>query len=373
MNEWIKIEVTTTNPNYFVFKMLAKNITLANIKYNKDNLTCLINKNDYEKIKHYYDIKIINELSFLSFLNKLRTNILKLFCLLFALTLFLTIKNVIVATVYIGENKEIIQELSKELDKYDIKRFTFKKDYDSISKIKNQVIENLQNKIEWLSIKAEGMKYIISFEERKVVLPNETLNDCDIVSNSDAIVTKIIASKGVVMVNKNDYVKEGSILISGNVYLNEELKSRICAEGLVYGEKWYTVNISLPTIYQEKKYTNKYRYNLLIENNNKDYKIFKSRLKNYDTSSKELISLFGKKLILLKENEYIYEEKNFTNEELDNYIDKLIAEKINLSLKDNEQILYKNVLKKSSNNSKIDIEVFVTVEKLISKIVSNET
>ena len=43
--------------------------------------------------------------------------------------------------------------------------------------------------------------------------------------------------------------------------------------------------MSLPKTYQEKIYTDKYRYNLELSHN-KDYKIFKSRLKDYDTKRK---------------------------------------------------------------------------------------
>ena len=47
-----------------------------------------------------------------------------------------------------------------------------------------------------------------------------------------------------------------------------------------------------------------------------------------------------------------------------------LDEKLELNLGDNERILSKNVLKKEENNSRIKIELFVTIERLISKQVT---
>ena len=68
----------------------------------------------------------------------------------------------------------------------------------------------------------------------------------------------------------------------------------------------------------------------------------------------------------LKEEEIIYLTKEYTEEELDIRIDELIQEKVGLKLKEGEEILYKNVLKKELNHSKIDIDVFVTTNIIIS-------
>ena len=209
------------------------------------------------------------------------------------------------------------------------------------------------------------MKYIITLEERKKILPNTKNDRCDVIATKDALVTKVIAQSGVVMVKPNTYVRAGDVLISGEIKYNEEIKNTVCAKGIVYGEVWYDVKMSLPKTYQEKIYTDKYRYNLELSHN-KDYKIFKSRLKDYDTKRKTLISILGFKINLLKEEEIIYLTKEYTEEELDIRIDELIQEKVGLKLKEGEEILYKNVLKKELNHSKIDIDVFVTTNIIIS-------
>ena len=106
---------------------------------------------------------------------------------------------------------------------------------------------------------------------------------------------------------------------------------------------------------------------MLLELDNKDYIIFKDRLQNYDSNKSLIISLLGKKLYLIKEFEYKNIEKQMSEEELDTMVENTIISKLELKLKDKEKILYKNILKKSINDSKIDIELFVTIKELISE------
>ena len=73
---------------------------------------------------------------------------------------------------------------------------------------------------------------------------------------------------------------------------------------------------------------------------------------------------------LIKEHEYVNETLEYNDEELDKKLDELILTKLELSLKGKERILQKKVLKKEVNDSRIKIELFVSVEKLISKQVT---
>jgi hypothetical protein len=105
----------------------------------------------------------------------------------------------------------------------------------------------------------------------------------------------------------------------------------------------------------------------MIEYDKRDFKIFKSRFKNYDEDKEEIISLFNKKLYLVKEYEYKIETKEYDEESLNKKIDSLVIEKLSLNLNDKERIIDKKVLKKEVNNSRIKIELFTIVEKQIGK------
>ncbi len=365
MNDKILVRIKVYNKEQFYIRILERNISLNNIKYKDKYIICKIKESDYKTLSRYYKIEILKEFNTHELFKHLKKYYLEYLSIILGIILFNLFINTICYVDIRTTNRGLASKISKVLDIYNLKRFTLKKDYNYLVKVKQELLKTYPDELEWVEINNDGMKYIITLEERKKILPNTKNDRCDVVATKDALVTKVIAQSGVVMVKPNTYVRAGDVLISGEIKYNEEIKNTVCAKGIVYGEVWYDVKMSLPKTYQEKIYTDKYRYNLELSHN-KDYKIFKSRLKDYDTKRKTLISILGFKINLLKEEEIIYLTKEYTEEELDIRIDELIQEKVGLNFKDGEEILYKNVLKKELNHSKIDIDVFVTTNIIIS-------
>jgi similar to stage IV sporulation protein len=367
MNEVVKIKVNVYNQELFIKKMLALNVNIWNITYQNRMLTCNVNNKDLNKIKKIYQVAIVKEYTFKRYKKVLKINMINIITLVWIVLLFLFLSNVIVNVNIESDNQELVQDLTKELNNYGIKRLTIKKNYGEINNIKNILKNKFNNRLEWLEIENSGMKYIVKLEMRKSKVPKIEAEHCHVVAATDGLITRIKAATGIVMVKSNQFVKEGDILISGNISVNDETKKDVCSNGLVYGEKWYSVFVDIPNTYEEKEYTGKKKHNLLIEWDNRDFKIFKSRYNNYDTSKNLVISILGKKLYSLTEYEYKYSTKTYEDDNLDFKIDSLVVEKLNLSLNDDEKILYKNILKKEVNDSRIRVELFVAVEKLISK------
>ena len=343
MNNKSLIKIKRVSLNELIKFTFSKNIDIEIIKEENNYILCKIDNNNINEITKIYKIELVYIFS-----------------------------NTIVSVNIISNNLDLKKELNKTLEKYNIKRLVKKKNYIELKAIKEQVLKEYNDKIEWIEIENVGMTYIIHLEERKMYKEQEDKGYCNIIASSDGLITKIISTSGVVVSKINQIVKENDLLITGEIKLNDEVKKNICAKGLVYAEKWYNVSLDIPLSYRKKVYTNKIRYNLEFEDGNKDYLIFKSTLKKYDSDKKEIISILGRKLYLIKEYEYVDEKYQLDEESLDNRIDELVKEKLELSLGDNERIISKNVLKKEENNSRIKIELFVTIERLISKQVTYE-
>ena len=370
MNEYLKIKITLFNYENFIKYCYDNNIKLYYIKRNLKEVICTINNNDLNKINKFYNVVIIKYYTKRYYFNLFRKNIINIINIIYSIILFFLLSNIIVKVDINVENKELQDNLIKELDNYNIKRLSLKKDYEDINNIKSIIMDKFNNDIEWLEIDNIGMTYNIKVELRKKNKEIINNNKCHIIANKNGIVSKIIVESGDVITEKNQYVNNGDILISGSILLNEDIKKDICAKGKVYGERWYKVDINIPTTIDKKRYTNKKRYNLLLEYDNRDYKIFKDRLNSYDENKYLIISLLGKKLYLLKDYEYVLEKIELDEKSLNNRIDDLVMSKLDISLADDEKILYKNVLKKELNNSRIIIEMFVTVEDLISESIT---
>jgi len=368
MNDYLIIDITIYDLDTFLLKCLNLKYDFIKISYHNHILRCKVSKSTYLKLKNYYRIKIIRSINIYSIIKYLKKNILFLTSILFGILLFIFFTHLILKVEIKTTNEELSKRISLSLDDLGLKRLKLIKSKDELNLIKNTIETTYKDEIEWLEISLEGLNYVITLEERKIKLPNTKEDYCNLYATMDGMVTRVQAKSGIVMVHENSYVKAGDLLISGDITLNEETKSKICATGTIYGEVWYKANITVPKTYKEKTYTGKVQYNLQISYN-KDYKIFKSHFTNYEEDTKKIISILGLSLNLVKEKEINYEEKTYTDSELEDKINTLIMDKVGISNTKDEKILYKNILKKEEFDSTIEIEAFVTVEKILG---SNE-
>ena len=118
------------------------------------------------------------------------------------------------------------------------------------------IVIKYKEKLEWIEIEESGTKYIIRVEERKINKDKQNLNKNHVVAKKNGIIISVDAKSGEIVKNKNDYVKKGDIIISGNITLNENIKNQTNADGTIYAETWYTTNVTFPYHYKKINLTN---------------------------------------------------------------------------------------------------------------------
>lgn len=368
IKHYVIVRTKVRNKDKLLVKLYKNNISVYDSFLQGEYLYLKINHNDLKKLqekivttKFYY----VSDSGIYHLKNVLTP--LKIISILLFIFLVNIFSQIIVCVDVIHSNKEIREIVSSTLEDYGVKSGRFRKSYEELESIKSDIINMYKDRIEWLEIERVGMKYIVRIEERII---NNISNDskyCHIVAKKSGIITNIRSTKGEVLVKKGDYVNEGDRLISGEIKLNEEIKNNVCAEGDVLAEVWYTTKVSLPIHYQETKRTGKKRYNLMVKTDKNKYKIFNSRLDNYETEETKLFTLFNLTFYKLEEYETLVENKKYNLDDGMNQALKLADEKINLKLKGNEKIHLRKVLKKSINDSTIDIELFYAVIESIAK------
>lgn len=362
MNKMITIEVNN-NIDKFINKCIINKIYLSNINYiNKDKLTCNINILDYKKIKklnYYSKIKIINYTGIYKYKELIKNNIFKIIIIILSFILMDILTSYIVDIEIVHSSKSIRNLIAKELDNNNIKKYNFSYSFNKLEKIKQNILNNNKDKLEWISITKDGMKYIVRCEERKIKDITEDVGYRNIIASKDAYITKIISTKGENLVRSGEYVKKGDILISGKIKLYEEVKGDTLATGSVYGNVWYNVSLEIPREENKKEYTGKERYNLNIND-----KIFlKNKYKYFTQDNIREIKILGLKIKIYKEKEYSYKKHILSEEEIENIINNKIKEKFN----DIGTIISQKVLKKEVFNSTIDYRVFVICNELINE------
>lgn len=126
-----------------------------------------------------------------------------------------------------------------------------------------QIEQNLKKNfddISWIHIKLNGTKATVEIVEKIANQSPATLSaPCDIISESDALVTDIIASSGKPVVKVDDVVKKGSVLISADItYMQdgtEVVYGQVASAGIVKGKVQRTFTYSSPYIINTKKPT----------------------------------------------------------------------------------------------------------------------
>lgn len=346
----------------FMNKCLKYNIDLYNIERTKEYLQVRVNEDDLEKIikmNYYSDIEVVKYLGIKGILINLKKYSYDFIMLLVFLISLYFISNVILSVEIKHENKNLIKKINEILLKKNIKKFTINKTLGELNEISDEILFENRDFLDWISINKTGMKYIVSFEERILTQKEEKQPYCHVVASKDGVITSIIAKSGVNMVENAQYVKKGDILITGEIILNEEVKDNICAEGIVMAETWYKINISIPLNYEEKEYTHKKRYNLLFNGN-------PLRKDKYSKCDRDNILKIGP-LKLVKEKEYTIITQNYSHEEAVKMGLDLASKRLLEKIGKNNTIIEQKVLKEETNNSKIVLEVFISVNEAIGK------
>ncbi len=352
-----------------IYKLQYLNIFIYDINYSNNQIHLKINSNDFKRIKKYlisYNFKKESNTGIYSIIKKINDKKIFVSCILIGLIVFILLSNLVVKINIIHENKEIRELIKEELDEYGIKVLSFKKNYKELDKIRNEILDKYPDKLDWMEFEVNGMIINVKVEERIITDINKENKVCDLVAVKSGVINDILVTSGDILVNINDYVRKGDILATGIIKYNEEDKRYTCASGSVYATIWYTVSVSIPLNYYDYVETGDKKYNLIWENDGNKKKILKSRFENYNSKLHNIFHIFDFKLYLEEERETKKILKTYSEDEaLEEGIKKAINS-VKIKLNDNDEIIDKKVLKKTINDSKMDIEVFVIAKEVIS-------
>ena len=369
MNKVIWVRSKCSDYYRFISKVQYLNINILDIKYENNYVYLKIDNKYLEKLNKYlvsYKFRVVNVTGIYKVIELLKKNYIFVICLLIGVILFLVFSNMIVKINIIHENKEIREIIANELDEYGIKVLSFKKSYDELDEIRQEILDKYPDKLDWMEFDVDGQVINVRVEERIITDTSKSDKVCDLVATKSGVINDILVSEGEVKVNINDYVREGDILVSGVITYNEEDKRYTCASGRVYATTWYTASVSIPLEYYEYEETGNKKYNIVWEVDDNKKSILKNRFTNFNSSLKNIFHIFDFNLYLETQNETEKIVKTYTEEEAINVgINKAISS-IEITLGEFDEIIDKKVLKKYVNNSTMDMEVFIIVKELIS-------
>lgn len=363
----IKINIKGRKIERFIKRLADNKINIYNMEMiNRNEANIVILKSDYLKvlnIKSIYEFNIVGGTGMIKIRKTLKLNSLILVFLVIGIIVLQILSRMIFSIEVVHTDKSIRNKMLSELENYGLKIHAFKKSYDEVQKIKEQILTNHKDDIEWLEIENIGTKYIVRLEERKIKNNEESNEKRHVIASKNAIIKKIEAENGEIVKEINSYVNAGDIIISGNITLNEQVKNTVSASGHVYGEVWYKVKVDYPLAYSEKHETGNSQKRLVFNFLNKSYELGFKKYKDKNVSSKTLLKHIFLPISLTYDNqrEVIAIDEVYTIEQAIKKAEERAYAEINSKLNDKEKILSSKNLKVDVNDSKIELEMFFTV------------
>ena len=366
-----KIKIEGKDVKRFIRMLYRSGIYFEEISLDHGSAYIKVDKENYKKfndIKTSYNIEVIELFGISKFNHLIRSNFIFLVFTAFGIFLLYFLSNIIFDVEVIHNDKYIRDLLYSELDKYNIKKYNFVKKYEYVQKVKNEILNNYKNDIEWLEIERVGTGYKIRVDKRIINNIKQDGQNRHVVAKKNGIIMRIVAEKGEIVKKVYDYVRAGDIIISGEIYKNKEVIGQTSASGDVYAEVWYKVKVEMPISYKEEALTGRSKNVINISFLDKNINIFDFH--RYNNSKKEgntiLSDFFG--MFTIKYNkEYEINVKDEVNNIIsEEFAFKMARKKIEDQLGRGEYIISQKKLKTVINNSTIITEVFFKVYENIS-------
>ena len=353
----ISLNIKGKNINRFIKKLRHKKIEILSLKYKDSNQAdIIIYKKDYEtvlKVKSIYEITELDVFGLIKIKRKLKLSKHIIIITIIAFILFLISTHVIFNVEIIHSNKELRNLLLNELKQDGIKTFSFKKSYNEINTIKEKILNKYPDKIEWLEIEENGTKYTVRVEERTIVTKDDNSTPRNIIAKKDGVLKKVIAEKGDIVKDMNDYVKKGDLIVNGELIFNDEVKGKVRAEGKAFAEVWYVTKTEYPMFTFKEEETNNTKNVYAIKFLNHTFEITFNKFKTKKIEEKEILKH--------KQKETKVTDEILTVEEAISKAKQKAEEDIKKNLSKEEYIIRSKYLKSTVKESIVEVEMFFAV------------
>lgn len=240
------VSLEVFDPCFTLDKIHNNNIKIYNFrKIDKYHYSFITHNNNVGKLKNMFvSFKVEKRTGILNIIKNNLLRISTIISLIISLLFFYSLNNIIIDVKINGDASSINSIINKELSKYNLEKYKKRKNNHELLKIEKEIAINLYDIIEWIEIKNQGLNVEVKFLKRREVL--EKINSKKaIYATKEGIVKNFNIEKGNKMVNVNDYVNPGQLLISGYILDTKENEKFIGAKGSVYAYTWHNISLDM--------------------------------------------------------------------------------------------------------------------------------
>jgi similar to stage IV sporulation protein len=288
---YVIMEVRGKRMEQLLNTLTGKQIPVWNIRRNEESLILNIHVRDFFRLRPFLKqtgcrVRVKKRVGFPFILDKLeRRKFFMSGIACFIVGLYLLSSLVWQIDVTGNENipEEEVLKAAENIGVYPLQWKFRLQDPDILSK---QLTTNLPG-TSWVGVEIKGTRVNIRVVESTIPEKRELFSPRHLISAHDAVVTNILAEKGMPLVEVNQRVRKGDILISGTIGEGETVQT-VVAKGKVRGLVWHEYDITVPLIHKFKTYTGNQKDRLYIVFGNRALQITgygKTGYVKYETNS----------------------------------------------------------------------------------------
>ncbi|MEH7483190.1 sporulation protein YqfD [Neobacillus drentensis] len=297
------------------------------------------------------------------------------------LLILMVLSNVIWGIEIKGAKPATEYQIRKELDKMGVKIGKLQLFVDNVEGIQRQLTNNVGD-LTWVGVELEGTTFHLQVVEKNEPKKPEHLSPRNLIAKKKAIIVNMYIENGQKMVEINDHVEPGQLLVSGE-FGQEGTPELVAAKGEVWGETWYKSHVELPLVTNFKVYNGKEKEKHFILLGDFELPVWgfgKPEFLKYETEMNvhkihflkwELpISYLNK---TLREREEI--QRTYSNTEAQQIAIELAKKQIKGRLDEDAMIKDEKVLHKAIKNGKVILDIhFKVIENIaVGQPISKET
>lgn len=370
-SDYLIIEVMGRNIDRFIKRLYRLDVEIFQMqRIDYRTIRLRIRTSDYPvvvKNKSTYRIRVIQVFGKQRVRKFFYQNRLMLMMIGAGFLVLLFLSNVIFSVQVIHGKREVRELVLGELQDHGVWKYHFRKSFSELERIEEEILKKHKNQLEWIEIENIGTSYQVRVEERMVHPTDKKKENQNVIASKNAIIKSVEAKKGMVVKDINQYVRKGEVVISGVIKKPEEERTKdtvvVPAEGTVYGEVWYTVDVDFPLGFHERKKTGKKKtvYGLKIASKffSFDFHPFAKK----DIQEEIVLHNAMVPVGIVKQKQWEVEQKDrlYTTDEAIMEAEKIAESKISKQLSGKEKIISQKKLKVSEKDSTISLRMFFSV------------
>lgn len=284
-----------------------------------------------------------------------------------------------------GVPTDLEEKMVKELNSYGIHSGTWIFSLDDPTVIQQKLMKDIPELL-WIGIERKGTTFSLEGVEKIIVEEEKESGPQNLIATKKGVITSMYVSKGVSKVHIHDYVEPGDLLVSG--VMQEEDKEEeqeeeeddankevVAAEGEVIAETWYESQVSVPLEGSYEMVTGEKDYKYYLSVGNVSIPIWGFFDPDYEEIHQETsttpLYFFKWKLPFSVDkntlNEMEYQNIKRNKKQAKKVGIKQAKNELQLRLGPDAEITSHKILHEDTENGKVKLNIYITVEEDITK------